>query len=548
MKSQTLLGHLILYFPVVLLAGFLIYPVSAVILDGIGSGLGTPFISVITSPVTLNALSFSAYQAAISTLVASALGLPGAYLFTRLRFRGKSVVRAVMVIPFVLPPIVVVVGFLQMFGAYGFVDSFAMALTGSKTSVLNLASGITGIVLAHAFYNVPLVILMVSASLERLSPDIEESADILGASSMQKLRRIVIPHILPALLASAILTFLFCFTSFPIVLSLGGGSYSTLEVRIWYAFRIYDYSAASSLALVQILITVALAFSYFRLGGSRAYVTAPTSRIKQVSLNELGSRQAVLALLYVVILLVLVAGPVVAIVRASIYDPVAQVYTWTGFGSLLSAGLGGGLIPLINSVFYAGTATVLAVILGLPLAYLHQRPGLSASTVSSLTTFLPLGVSAITMAYGLMLFVVVPLGLSVNPWPAIVLAQMMIGLPFSARSIEIALRNIDPALLDQADLLGASRLQRLFFVELPLLAPGILVGAVFAFAMAIGEMSATLFIASTQNITLAVAIYQDIDAKKFVQAGAAAFVLVLVCLIAFLVIDRVTGKQSGGVL
>jgi ABC-type Fe3+ transport system permease subunit len=152
------------------------------------------------------------------------------------------------------------------------------------------------------------------------------------------------------------------------------------------------------------------------------------------------------------------------------------------------------------------------------------------------------------MAYGLMLYVVVPLGLSINPWPAIVLAQTMIGLPFSARSIEIALRNIDPALLDQADLLGASRLQRLFFIELPLLAPGILVGAVFAFAMAIGEMSATMFIALPQNATLAVSIYQNLDRRKFVQAGAAAFVLVVVCLIAFLVIERVTGKQSGGVL
>jgi len=548
MKSQNVLAHLILYSPVVLLACFLIYPVSAVIIRGIVSGLGTSITNVLSSPVTLNAVSFSAYQAAISTLAAVVLGLPGAYLLARLRFRGKSVVRAAMVIPFVLPPIVVVVGFLQMFGPYGFVDSFVMAITGSNTSVVNLASGITGIVLAHAFYNAPLVILMVSASLERLSPDIEESAEILGASSIQKLRRIILPHILPALLASAILTYLFCFTSFPIVLALGGGAYSTLEVRIWIAFRIFDYGAASSLALVQILITIALAFSYYRLGGSRNYTIAPTSRIKQVGIDEIGGRHALLAVLYVVLLLVLVAGPIVAIVRAAVYDPVTEVYTWAGFASLLSAGLGGGLIPLVNSVFYAGTSTVLAVVLGLPLAYLHRRPGFTSSTLSSLTAFLPLGVSAITLAYGLMLCVVVPLGLSVNPWPAIVLAQTMIGLPFSARSIEIALRNIDPALLDQADLLGASRLQKLFFVELPLLAPGILVGAVFAFAMAIGEMSATYFIALPQNFTLTVAIYQDLGVRKFVEAGAAALVLVAVCLIAFLVIDKVTGKQSGGVL
>jgi len=548
LKAQALANHLILYSPLVLLACFLVYPVCAVIARGILAGFKTSPLEVLSSPITLQALWFSAYQAALSTLLAVGLGLPGAYLLARLRFRGSSIVRAAMVVPFVLPPIVVVVGFLQMFGSFGFLDSLAMAVLGSQTSVLNLATGITGIVLAHAFYNVPLVVLMVSSSLERLNPDVEESAEILGASPIRKMQRIVLPHILPALLASATLTYLFCFTSFPIVLSLGGGAYSTLEVKIWDAFRYFDYSEASTLALVQILITVALAFSYFRLGKSRSYDASQTSSIKQFSIEELRSRYVVLALAYVGLLLVLVGGPIVAVVRAAIYDPVSRAYTLEGFGSLISTGLGGGLVPLINSVFYAGISTVLAVTLGVPLAYANRNQNSTMSSISSIATFLPLGVSAITLAYGLMLSIVVPLGLSINPWPAIVLAQTMIGLPFSARSIEIALRNIDPALLDQADLLGASRLQRLFFVEIPLLAPGILVGAIFAFAMAIGEMSATLFIALPQNFTLAVAIYQNLNVRKFVQAGAASLVLVVVCLVAFLAIERMTGRRLGGVL
>ena len=144
--------------------------------------------------------------------------------------------------------------------------------------------------------------------------------------------------------------------------------------------------------------------------------------------------------------------------------------------------------------------------------------------------------------------IAVPLGLSTNPWPLIVVAQTVVGLPFSARAIEISLRNIDPNLIEQADILGASRFQRLFFVELPLLAPGILVGGVFAFAMAIGEMSATLFIALPQNYTLAVAIYQYLGVRKFVEAGAAALVLVLVCLAAFLIIEKVSGEDAGGAL
>ncbi|MHA1908547.1 MAG: ABC transporter permease, partial [Candidatus Thorarchaeota archaeon] len=168
--------------------------------------------------------------------------------------------------------------------------------------------------------------------------------------------------------------------------------------------------------------------------------------------------------------------------------------------------------------------------------------------LTSMLVLLPLGVSAITIAYGLMLTIAVPLGLSTNPWPLIVIAQTLIGVPFSARAIEIALSKVDHALIEQADSLGASRFQRLFFVELPLIAPGLLVGAVFSFAMAIGEMSATIFLATPENYTLAIIIYRDLAVRKFVEAGAASLLLVAICIIAFIVIEKFSENGYGGTL
>jgi ABC-type Fe3+ transport system permease subunit len=161
---------------------------------------------------------------------------------------------------------------------------------------------------------------------------------------------------------------------------------------------------------------------------------------------------------------------------------------------------------------------------------------------------LPLGISSITIAYGLMTVIAIPTGLHLNPWPIIVIAQTIIGLPFTARSIEIGLRSIDPNILDQADSLGASRFQRLFFVELPLLIPSILVGAVFAFAMAIGEMSATIFIALPQNYTLSVAIYDNLGVRHFVETGASSLVLVIICVLAFLLMEKISEGSTGGTL
>ncbi|MFW9799911.1 MAG: ABC transporter permease [Candidatus Thorarchaeota archaeon] len=534
--------------PLLLLGIFLVYPVVAVIADGLLFGPGSSFAETLASPVSRRVFEFTVLQATLSTLLVVTIGLPGAFVLSRIKMRGKSLLRATLIVPFVLPPIVVVVGFLRVFGPFGIMDSIAMAIVGTTESVLNLASGMMGIVLAHTFYNIPLVMVMVSSSLERLNPDIEESAEALGASTLQKFRHIVLPHIRGALLAASILTFLFCFMSFPIVLALGEGRFMTLEVRIWMAFRSFDFGEASSLAAIQILTTIALAYSYVKLGRVEDQDMSRTASIKTLEFREMRLRYRGMILAYLLLVGVLVFGPIAAIIEAAIYDPLGGAYTLRGFANLLEAGTGGGLVPLVNSLLYATLATLLAVALGIPLAYAHRSRRAGVPTFASAMTLLPLGVSAITVAYGLMRMIAVPLGLTTNPWLLIVIAQTIIGLPFSARAIELSLRGIDPEIIEQADSLGASRFQRLFFVELPLLAPGILAGGVFAFAMAIGEMSATLFIALEQNTTLAVVIYQYLGVRRMVEAGAAALILVAICFTAFLLIERFSGESSGGAL
>jgi thiamine transport system permease protein len=176
MRNGSIATYVVMALPLLLLMGFLVYPVLGVLILGLVVGPGSSFQDVMNSQVTHATLWFTFLQAAASTILAVVLGLPGAFLLARLEFKGKQAIRAAVILPFILPPIVVVVGFLRMFGSYGFVDSVAMALTGATESVVNLAAGVPGIVLAHAFYNIPLVILLVSAALERLDSDIEDTA------------------------------------------------------------------------------------------------------------------------------------------------------------------------------------------------------------------------------------------------------------------------------------------------------------------------------------------------------------------------------------
>jgi thiamine transport system permease protein len=544
--KQNKENYIVLATPFILLTIFLIYPVISVIIQGFLSSSGISFSDSVV--FYWGSIEFTIAQATLSTLMAVLVGLPGAILLARLKFAGKKILRALIIIPFVLPPIVVVVGFLQMFGQNGIIDAFLMMLMHSSEPILNLATGIPGILLAHTFYNAPLVILLVSASMERMNPEVEEAAELLGANSRQRFLRITLPHIAPSLVAASILTFLFCFMSFPIVLAFGHSTYRTIEVQIWYAFRAPERGQISSLVLIQILFTIALALAYVRLGQSSREAAVPTSSIKRTQFSKYARYEKFLIILYFAGMLVLVAGPIFSIIISSLYNPITRQYTLDGFLYLIDGSAGGGLGPLVNSLFYSVLATLLSVGLGIPLAYAHKSKTRVLPPLSSMMVLLPLGISSITIAYGLLTVIAVPTGLNINPWPIIVLAQTIIGLPFTTRSIEISLGNIDSHLIDQANSLGASRLQRLFFVELPLLAPGVLVGAVFAFAMAIGEMTATLLIALPQNVTLAVAIFNNLGIRKFVEAGASALILVIVCVLAFLIIDRVSDGSVGGAL
>ncbi|MGV9103155.1 MAG: ABC transporter permease, partial [Candidatus Thorarchaeota archaeon] len=396
MDTQSVTRYAIIGIPILLLLIFLIYPVSSVLVRGLVTGPGSSFLEVWASSVTHRVFGFTVTQALVSTIVTVLLGLPAGIILAKLEFRGKGFVQAAMLIPFVLPPIVVVVGFLRMFGQGGFIDSILMTVFMADSSILNLASFFTGIVLAHVFYNIPLVALIVSSSLERLSPEIEESADILGAGSIQKFKRIIMPHIMQSIVAASLLTFLFCFMSFPIVLALGQGRYATMEVRIWNAFRLADYGEASSLALIQLVITMILAYWYVSIGRSGGDATGQTRAVKTVSFQNLSRNTQILAVLYTTFVSVLIVGPVVSVFGAAFYSPITEEFTMRGFTNLVQLGTGKGLQPLLNSLFYATLSTFFAVLIAIPLAYRQRFDHSRVATITSAMTFLPLGISSIT--------------------------------------------------------------------------------------------------------------------------------------------------------
>ncbi|MFX1282029.1 MAG: ABC transporter permease [Promethearchaeota archaeon] len=257
----------ILLTPLLISLLFFYIPLIFILIDAVTSTSGVftfEFMrDALIDPLNLYFIQFTINQAIISSIITVIIGLPGAYIFAKYQFTGDKSLKTILTVPFVLPPIVVVLGFVLLIGPNGIINSFLMTSFNLESPPIHLYKTFDGIILVHAFYNVPIVLHLVSSAWAKANVDMEEVATTLGSRKLHFFRYVTFPQISSAILVSGILTFLYCFTSFAVVLSLGGIQFKTLEVQIYSLFHYrYDYHQAAALALFQLFITSILIISY----------------------------------------------------------------------------------------------------------------------------------------------------------------------------------------------------------------------------------------------------------------------------------------------
>ncbi|MCK5350599.1 MAG: iron ABC transporter permease, partial [Desulfobacula sp.] len=198
---------------------------------------------VFASPRMIKIIWFTFWQAGLSTLLTLICALPCAFVLSHYAFKGKKLIKIISSIPFVLPAIVVAAAFQACFGE----DKHPLLL----------------ILLAHVFYNFSVMLRIITGFLSSFQGRIKEAAMVLGASPLQVFLHITLPLLKPALFAASTLVFIFCFSSFGIVLILGGPSYSTIETEIYrQAAHLFNLPLASFLSLIQIIFTFILMWIY----------------------------------------------------------------------------------------------------------------------------------------------------------------------------------------------------------------------------------------------------------------------------------------------
>jgi len=532
------------------------------------NGAGAAFSAALGAPGTLKVIGFTFYQAALSTGITLLVGLPGAYLLARYHFRGQGLLRALTAVPFVLPTLVVAAGFNALLGPRGWVNLGLMAAFRLSAPPINVVNTLAAILAAHVFYNTTIVLRLVGDFWSHLDPRLPAAARVLGASPLRTAWHITLPLLAPAISAAALLVFIFDFTSFGVILVLGGPGFATLETEIYrqtvFAFNL---PVAAVLALIQLGCTLALTAVYSRL--SRRVTVPQTLRAVRDTRRPLRRWRARLgAGALVGMLVVLLLAPLLALTLASVTrfgsaassgGPVTAGFT-LAFYQALSTNPSNSIFfvpPLAavgNSLIIATATVLLALALGLPTAWAlaggaqaRSGRGYLASGLDVLL-MLPLGTSAVTLGLG---FIVAlnrpPLDLRASP-VLLPLAHTLVALPFVVRSLTPALRSIRPRLRQAAAVLGASPARVWREVDLPLVGRAVTVAATFAFTISLGEFGATAVIARPESPTVPIAIYRFLSlpgALNYGQALALSTILMVVCTAGILAIERLRVADVG---
>ncbi|KAA3643013.1 MAG: iron ABC transporter permease [Chloroflexi bacterium] len=550
--------------PLLFLALFYFYPLTSIL--GLSfrqgdAGLLGVWRDALASSSVWNVLDFTFWQATLSTILTLLAGLPAAYLFGRYRFPAKALLRAIFNVPFVLPTVVVAVAFNALLGPRGWLNLGLMEWLGLTSPPINFLNTFWAILVAHVFYNTSIVLRMVGDFWSRLDPRLTEAALVFGANRWQAFRYVTLPLSLPIIAAAAVLVFIFDFTSFGVVLLLGGPQFATLEVEIFYQTTgLFNLPLAAVLSAIQLLTTLLLTVLYARLS---ARASQPISiEIEEASQKPLSSRRArLLAGGLIAAMLLFFSSPLVALASRSLarLEPDRQqrsvergltldFYRELGADRRASLFTVPPATAIAISLGYAAGTVVLALALGLPAAWAlsrHKRAILTRLVDPLL--MLPLGTSAVTLGLG---FIIAldqpPLDLRASPL-LIPIAHTLVALPFVVRSLVPALNSIEPELREIAATEGANAWQVVRYVDLPLVGRAVLVAATFAFTISLGEFGATAIIARPEFPTIPIAIFRLLGqpgALNYGQALALSTILMAVAAGGMLLIERVRIGES----
>lgn len=478
-----------------------------------------------------------------STIIAAAIGLPMAYLMRSYKIPGSKYLNIFIVISYLSPPFIGAYAWIQLLGRNGFFTNLLHSWFGIKFAGIY---GFTGIVLVFSLQSFPLIYMYVSGALKNLDSSLNEAAESLGCNAFQRVTQIIMPLVMPSLLAGSLLVFMRVFSDFGTPMLIGEG-YRTFPVLIYTQFMgevSTDDHFAASLCVIVIAITLLLFFLQRFLAKRYAYSMTALKPMQPVAAK--GSEK-LFTYLFVFGMVFIAMLPQLTVIFTSFLEMTGNGSFYTGNFSLMNYEntlFAKDNNSILNTYVFGLCAIAIVVVLGIMISYLTVRkPSMLTSLLDTLTMFpyiIPGSVLGIALLSGFNSGVIALSGTAL----IIIISLTIRRMPYTIRSSTAIITQISPSIEEAAISLGSTEFQSFRKIMVPMMLPGVLAGAIMSWITLISELSSSIILYTSNTSTLTVAIYAEVIRSNFGNAAAYSTILTLTSIISLLLFFRVTNNKD----
>ncbi|GAB6254641.1 ABC transporter permease [Peribacillus frigoritolerans] len=524
---------------------FLVYPLSSLIINSFKDPANNTFTfanyqTFFEKKYYYEALLNSFSITILVTILAVLLGVPLAYLMTTLKIKGKFILEMLIIISVLSPPFIGAYSWILLLGRSGVVSTFFKEHFNIQTPSIY---GFAGILIVFTFKLFPFIYLYVSGALKKMDSSLIEAAESLGTTGIRKVYTLILPLILPTILAGALLVFMNALADFGTPMLIGEG-FSTMPVLIYSEF-ISEVGGnayfAAALSSIMIVITAVFFIGQKYIVNKKSFEMSSLRPIKPVRIKGMKNFLAH-GFIYLTIAIAII--PQVTVIYTSFLKTQGSIfvsgYSFDSYITVMDR-MGD---SILNTFLYGGVAIIIIIILGMLIAYVSvRRKNVFTSLLDTIAMFpyiIPGSVLGITL---LVTFNDQPLMLSGSA-AILIVAYVIRRLPYTMRSSAAIIYQLSPSLEEASISLGYSQFKTFINITAKLMMPGVLAGALLSWITVINELSSSIILYTGQTRTMSVAIYSEVIRASYGTAAALSTILTVTTIITLLIFFKFSKSKE----
>ncbi|TQS71230.1 iron ABC transporter permease [Ornithinibacillus gellani] len=484
---------------------------------------------------------FNSMKVTVAVTIASViLATPLAYIMTTVKIKGKIYLQILILISSMAPPFIGAYSWILLLGRNGVVTNFMRDVFHLGTPDIY---GFLGITLVLTLQLTPLIYMFLMGALKSIDNSLLEAAESMGYTGISKLVKVVMPLIVPTILAGALMVFMRALADFGTPMLIGEG-FMTLPVLIFNEFISEmggndGFAAAISVIVIIIALTIFLIQKY--ISNRKSFSMNALHPIKEK--KESGMKNF-LSHVYVYGFIALAILPQLYVVYTAFLKTSGRIfvkgYSLDSFRQAFDR-VGD---AILNTFMLGLTAIVFVVIIAIFIGYVTVRKRTSATNALDVISMVPYIVPGSVMGIALLLaFNSKPLLLS-GTAAIMVISFVIRRLPYTIRSSAAIVHQISPSVEEASASLGASTLKTFTRITLPMMIPGVISGAILSWVTIISELSTSIILYTAKTRTMTIAVYTEVVRGNYGIAAALSTILIAITIISLLIFFKLTGQKE----